>query len=183
MRESISADALLRQFCGIAGLACQFGEQIVTIGVVARREPPPEEKPVVGRAPANVREWAEGIVIPKVDLKDRTIREVLPLLRELARKHDPAKEGIGVVLRISAAGRARMDRTISLRLRRIQFDQLVYHVCSLTGLFYRFDNGVLTISDTSLRTRGLVTRTYRLAPGVAMPLHTRRKPRRIDQGD
>lgn len=118
--------------------------------VFAEVEPASEKASAKEDAPYRyLQQKLNNIIIPKVDIKDLTVRECLDVLRLRAREHDPEpdenRKGVNIVIAGKAPDIAerKVDRLV---LTNVPLGTILLYMCAQTGLRYSVGEHVVAIS-------------------------------------
>jgi len=132
------------------------------------------------------------IIIPKIDLRDTSVREAVEFLKQRSRDLDAAgdssgKEGVNIVLKLGdvalapaaadqsgatpapatppadAGGNA--DTRVTLSLSNVPLIEAIRYLTELAGLKYKIEPYAVSIVPLSENTTDLVTKEYRVPPG------------------
>lgn len=137
-----------------------------------------------GLVRAGTATLARRIVVPEFKVEEGTPSEVFQRIRELARAHDPARQGLNVVFRLTPGGQAILrEPGLTMELRDIPLDKLVEYICMASGLHYRFAEEALIVADRPLPEGAMRTRVFKVAPGVVDTPRSRPRPEGIGQRD
>ncbi len=101
------------------------------------------------------------IIIPVVDLQGASLDEVVEFLRIRARDLDPAKKGIGIVLKASDDLRS---KAITLNLTQAPLIEVLRYVTEMSGTAYRLDGYAVTIVGQAEKSNTMVTKSFRVPP-------------------
>lgn len=131
------------------------------------------------------------IIIPRVDLRDTTVREAVQFLQQRSRDldtttDDPAeKRGVNIVLKLPQPGLAQPEDTeapsvdaspamdgggtadtrITLSLTNVPLIEALRYLTELSNLKYKIEPFAVSIVPTTDDTTDLVTKEYRVPPG------------------
>lgn len=99
------------------------------------------------------------IVIPKIELKDAAIQDVIDFLIERSRQHDPEGNGVNIVLRLDFG---MTPPPITLSLTNVPLLEALKYVTTLANLRYRIDANGVSIVPLSEPTDLLITKQFRV---------------------
>lgn len=85
------------------------------------------------------------IIIPKIEFTDVPLPEALNFLRAEARKHDPQKTGVNIVL----LTREESPPKITLKLNNLSLSSSLGFITELTGYVYEVRQEAIVISKPS----------------------------------
>lgn len=108
---------------------------------------------------ASLEERLGRIIIPKVELEEARLEEVIDWLRQSARKHDPRECGVNLIVKLDNKAK---NKKITLNLRKIPFDDLLRYICILADLNYRVTDKVVYIYSGELPSEEMKTRYYHI---------------------
>lgn len=135
------------------------------------------------------------IIIPKIDLRDATIREAVEFLKQRSRELDTTtddpkqKKGVNIVLKLptqaapaetapgteatagSTAPAVTPDSTITLSLNNVPLIEALRYLTELAGLKYKVEPFAVSIVPMTENTDELLTKEYRVPPGF-IPANT-----------
>jgi general secretion pathway protein D len=127
-----------------------------------------------------------GIVIPRVDLRDTTVREAVQFLQQRSKDLDPStddpadKRGVNIVLKLAqpaapAADEPSLDAAppesgtadtrVTLSLTNVPLIEALRYLTELANLKYKIEPFAVSIVPASAVTTDLVTKEYRVPPG------------------
>jgi len=101
------------------------------------------------------------IIIPVVDLQGASLDEVVEFIRIRARDLDPAKKGVGLVLKVPAELK---NRSITLNLTQAPLIEVLRYVTEMSGTAYRLDGYAVTIVGQAEKSNTMVTKSFRVPP-------------------
>jgi general secretion pathway protein D len=127
------------------------------------------------------------IIIPRIDLRDTTVREAVEFLKQRSRELDTstddpqAKRGVNIVLKLNptqpdlAAPPAEgpipppmggtADTRVTLSLTNVPLIESLRYLTELAGLKYKIEPYAVSIVPITENTTDLVTKKYRVPPG------------------
>ena len=123
------------------------------------------------------------IIIPKLDLRDATVRQAINLLQQRSREldtteDDPSKRGINIVLKLPMAATAPLDEfgevgvnastgaeRINLNLTNVPLYEALRYVATLSGLKVKVEPFAVSIVPLSEPTDTLEQRNFKVPPG------------------
>lgn len=140
-------------------------------------------------------EKLNSIIIPQLDFRAANIHDVIDYINQQAQaadKESPETErGVNIVLNLQrpgaavtaaapaaqetdpfampaepAAGAAAGVPTVTLTLRNVYLLDAIKFITEMTGLKYRIENDVLVITPVDVVVGDVITRTYKVQPGV-----------------
>ncbi len=137
------------------------------------------------------------IIIPKIDLRDTTVREAVEFLKQRSRDLDTTtddpklKKGVNIVLKLPvtpapvatdptavpapdaapAAPMANADTKINLSLNNVPLIEALRYLTELAGLKYKVEPFAVSIVPITENTDELLTKEYRVPPGF-IPANT-----------
>ena len=136
------------------------------------------------------------IIIPKIDLKDTTIREAVERLKQISRERDTStddpklKKGVNLVLKLPApetpapgtavplpgaaaatATAVTADTVITMSLSNVPLIEALRYLTELAGLKYKVEPYAVSIVPITENTDELLTKEYRVPPGF-IPANT-----------
>ena len=127
------------------------------------------------------------IIIPRIDLRDTTVREAVEFLKQRSRELDTstddpqAKRGVNIVLKLNpiqpdltapptegptpppVGGTA--DTRVTLSLTNVPVIEALRYLTELAGLKYKIEPYAVSIVPITENTTDLVTKKYRVPPG------------------
>ena len=126
------------------------------------------------------------IIIPRIDLRDTTVREAVEFLKQRSRELDTstddpeAKRGVNIVLKLNPTqpdltappaegptppqgGSA--DTRVTLSLTNVPIIEALRYLTDLAGLKYKIEPYAVSIVPITENTTDLVTKKYRVPPG------------------
>lgn len=126
------------------------------------------------------------IIIPKIDLRDTTVREAVEFLKQRSRELDSStdnlqdKRGVNIVLKLNPSqpdltlppgegptppvgGTA--DTRVTLSLTNVPLIEALRYLTELAGLKYKIEPYAVSIVPITENTTDLVTKKYRVPPG------------------
>jgi len=127
------------------------------------------------------------IIIPRIDLRDTTVREAVEFLKQRSRELDTStddpqgKRGVNIVLKLnpsrpdltvppaegptpaSVGGTA--DTRVTLSLTNVPLIEALRYLTELAGLKYKIEPYAVSIVPITENTTDLVTKKYRVPPG------------------
>ncbi len=127
------------------------------------------------------------IIIPRIDLRDTTVREAVEFLKQRSRELDTstddpqAKRGVNIVLKLNPTqpdltappaegptpppmgGTA--DSRVTLSLTNVPLIEALRYLTELAGLKYKIEPYAVSIVPITENTTDLVTKKYRVPPG------------------
>lgn len=121
----------------------------------------------------SVRNKLDRIIIPKVNLDETSLTEVLDFLRIRAGENDtletdPARKGINFTVNLGSADSIVAQKInaarISLQLSNVPLSQVLKYICDMTQTAYKTDEFSVIITPKGSSSADLVTRTYRVPP-------------------
>lgn len=131
------------------------------------------------------------IIIPRIDLRDATIREAVEFLKQQSRQLDNTtdnpkeKKGVNIVLKLDSgptaapvvdpnapqpeaaapAASANADTRVTLALSNVPLVEALRYLTELAGLKYKIEPFAVSIVPLTENTDELVTKEYRVPPG------------------
>ena len=118
-----------------------------------------------------------AIVIPKVELTDVPVAEVIKFLRRASKRFDPDRRGINLFVRLNPAHAAAIKQSqVTLSFVNLPLEEVIRYFCMAAGLHYRVEEKAVVIADRSIALDRMQTRFYRLQPGVVDAARTRAHP-------
>ncbi len=161
---------------------------------VAQRGEPDAAIGAVRPGSRRLLEKLNSIVIPQLDFRAANIHDVINYIDQQAQaadKESPESErGVNIVLNLQrpgaavttaapaaqadpfamtaepAAGAAAGVPTVTLTLRNVYLLDAIKFITEMTGLKYRVENDVLVITPVDVVVGDVITRTYKIQPGV-----------------
>lgn len=109
--------------------------------------------------PATSKATADKIVFPKVALQEAGLEEVAEFIRLMSPQHDPAKQGVSIILRPEAES---SKAKITLSLTNIKLTDMLSYVEALSGIKVHYETSTIVFVDTPL-----TTKTFSLDPSAA----------------
>ncbi len=135
------------------------------------------------------------IIIPKIDLRDATVREAVEFLKQRSRELDSTtddpgqKRGVNIVLKLPAADAAALatvpppdgstpvadaaqtapvvteDSKVTLALNNVPLIEALRYLTELAGLKYKIEPFAVSIVPLTENTDEFITKEYRVPPG------------------
>ena len=126
------------------------------------------------------------IIIPRIDLRDTTVREAVEFLKQRSRELDTStddpqgKRGVNIVLKLNpsqpdltlppaegptAPPGGTADSRVTLSLTNVPLIEALRYLTELAGLKYKIEPYAVSIVPISENTTDLVTKKYRVPPG------------------
>jgi general secretion pathway protein D len=119
-----------------------------------------------------------GIIIPRVDFRDATVRQAVGFLQQRSRdldttESDPERRGVNIVLKLPAASAPASaappsfsaDSRITLNLSNVPLYEALRYVATLAGLKVKVQPFAVSIVPLSEPTDTLQQREFRVPPG------------------
>ena len=124
------------------------------------------------------------IIIPRIDLRDTTVREAVEFLKQRSRELDTStdnpqdKRGVNIVLKLNPSqpdltvppaegppvgGTA--DSRVTLSLANVPLIEALRYLTELAGLKYKIEPYAVSIVPITENTTDLITKKYRVPPG------------------
>jgi len=148
--KQVSVEQLVRQLCRAAKVECRFGEEAVLIGP-ASFFAQFENNDAAGNATAT-RLKARQIIFPEFRAEEQPLPRVLARIRLEARKLDPERKGVRIVLRLADADKAAARKAIiDLDMKQISLEHLLAYCCRPIGLNCEFGEEMIVISGKLAR--------------------------------
>src|SRR5262245_58973788 len=133
------------------------------------------------------------IIIPRIDLRDTTVREAVEFLKQRSKELDTStdvpqeKKGVNIVLKLApgqpltvppaegptpAPVGGTADTRVTLSLTNVPLIEALRYLTELAGLKYKIEPYAVSIVPITENTTDLVTKKYRVPPGFipAAPL-------------
>jgi len=124
------------------------------------------EKPAVTKstAPLNFKEKVNALILPRIDFKDATLKEILSFLETNSKQLDPEQKGIKIVLKDPKSEQG--DSKITLSLSNVPMLEALRYVTNLTNTKFKIGK-----NDTiSILPRGtpdeLLTKEIKIRPDL-----------------
>jgi general secretion pathway protein D len=126
------------------------------------------------------------IIIPRIDLRDTTVREAVEFLKQRSRELDTStddpqgKRGVNIVLKLNpsqpdltlppaegptAPPGGTADSRVTLSLTNVPLIEALRYLTELAGLKYKIEPYAVSIVPITENTTDLVTKKYRVPPG------------------
>jgi general secretion pathway protein D len=126
------------------------------------------------------------IIIPRIDLRDTTVREAVEFLKQRSRELDTStddpqgKRGVNIVLKLNPsqpdltlppaegptpAGGGTADTRVTLSLTNVPLIEALRYLTELAGLKYKIEPYAVSIVPITENTTDLITKKYRVPPG------------------
>ena len=127
------------------------------------------------------------IIIPRIDLRDTTVREAVEFLKQRSRELDTStddpqgKRGVNIVLKLNpsrpdltvppaegptpAPVGGTADTRVTLSLTNVPVIEALRYLTELAGLKYKIEPYAVSIVPITENTTDLVTKKYRVPPG------------------
>ena len=123
---------------------------------------------------ASMQEKAESIMLKKVDLDDVPFDEVVKFLRDQSKQLDPEHVGVNfLVYPPSADSGDYRQRKITLSFSNMTLAEVIHYACMAAGIQYVIEDSAVVIADRHTPLSKLVTKAYKVRPGVFDTPHTR----------
>jgi general secretion pathway protein D len=127
-----------------------------------------------------------GIIIPRVDLRDTTVREAVQFLQQRSKDLDPStddpadKRGVNIVLKLAQPAAPATDEPsledtpvqggsadtrVTLSLTNVPLIEALRYLTELANLKFKIEPFAVSIVPSSAVTTDLVTKEYRVPPG------------------
>ena len=110
-----------------------------------------------------------GIIFPKIDFKDATVREAVEFLSAKAKSLDPDGQGVNIVMRLGDEHRPDAPgggTRISLTLNNVPLIEVIKYITNLANLKYKIEPFAVTITQIGTQTEELFTKQWRVPPSV-----------------
>lgn len=123
------------------------------------------------------------IIIPRIDLRDATLREAVQFLRQQSEVLDPAAEGerrgVNIVLSLDMPGMRRgeeapdvgvsPDTRVTLALNNVPLGEALRYLGELSGLRVKVEAHAVQLVPLSVPVDTLIQREWRVSPGLIPP--------------
>lgn len=136
--KEIPLTEALKYLAALSGLEVVYGDPFV---ILKKPAPTPAVKPAPAAPPATGKtaELAAAIILPKLEIKDTPLPDVLQYLQQRSVELDPAKQGLNFIL--NAPGEPSPGSIhISLSLTKIPLSEAMRYVAELSNLKLRYDD-------------------------------------------
>ncbi|HSJ05040.1 MAG TPA: Amuc_1098 family type IV pilus outer membrane protein [Verrucomicrobium sp.] len=101
------------------------------------------------------------IIVPMVDLQGASLEEVIEFLRIRSRELDPAKKGVGFVVKASPEARS---KPVSMSMASVPLEEILRYATEMTGSVYRVDEFAVTVTSRAEKSETLIAKQYRVPP-------------------
>ncbi|MCX6979267.1 MAG: hypothetical protein NTV08_00720 [Verrucomicrobia bacterium] len=125
----------------------------------------------------------KGIIFPKIDFRDTTVREAFEFLSEKAKALDPHGDGVNIVLRLGDEHRSDAPgggTRITLMLNNVPLIEVIKYVTNLANLKYKIEPFAITIVPLGALTEELFTKQWRVPPDLMWVLSSAGKVSETD---
>ena len=133
-----------------------FGGDVILLG---KKEPNPHDQ---------LAQKMRTIIIPKIEFTEVPLPDALNFLSTEARKHDPLKMGVNIVL----LTREKAPPKITLSVRNLSLSSSLGFVTEITGYVYEIRDSVIVVSKPHPQAKKqivnprLQTEIYKLSAGL-----------------
>ena len=108
-----------------------------------------------------------GIIFPKIDFRDTTVREAFEFLSAKAKALDPNGQGVNIVLRLGdehQAGAPSGSTRITLTLNNVPLIEVIKYITNLANLKYKIEPFAVNITQIGTLMEEFFTKQWRVHP-------------------